>query len=79
MTYFVRLEGESAVVRKSGGFRQVDLYAYGNKLFFKYGSDFVRVDTDGRTSKPDIFVQELPNAIETKVGDFGHLQIVKVN
>lgn len=78
MCYFTKVEGEQAVVRKNGGFRQVDLYAYNSQLFFKYGSDFVRIHDEGRTSKPDVFVEALPETIETKPGPMGRLQLVKV-
>lgn len=75
MSYFSKLEGQVAVVRKSGGYRQVDLYSYGQHVFFKYGSDFVRINGDGRTSKPDVFVEAFPSDIQTKPGPMGQLLI----
>ena len=60
-------------------FRQVDLYTYKGQLFFKYGSDYFRINADNRTSHADVFIDELPSTIETKVGPMGRLEVVKVN
>lgn len=79
MSHFARIEGDCAVVRRKGGFRQVDLYTYKKQLFFKYGSDYYRINDDMRTSHADVFVDELPSNIQTKVGAMGRLEVVKVN
>lgn len=79
MSYFSRIEGECAVVRRKGGFRQVDLYTYKGQLFFKYGSDYYRINEGGRTSHADVLIDELPSNIETTTGPMGRLEVKKVN
>lgn len=79
MSFFARIEGECAVARRKGRFHQVDLYTYKGQLFFKYGSDYFRINADNRTSHAEVFIDELPSTIETKVGPMGRLEVVKVN
>ena len=78
MSHFARIEGDSAVVRRKGGFRQVDLYTYKGQLFFKFGPDYYRINDGNGTSHPDVYVDELPSNIQTKVGPLGRLEVVKV-
>lgn len=60
MSYFKPLqEGDCAVVVERGVFRQVPLFTFRDQLFAKVGAGFVRLSSDGATSKPSVRVETL--------------------
>lgn len=73
MNHFHHLEGEQAIIRSGGMFKQVDVYRRGtaHELFVKVGSGYYRLLDNHHTSHPKTFWDEL--SLETKVGQHGHL------
>lgn len=72
MNLFHQLEGEVAIVRARGVFKQVDIFERGGQLFVKLGSGFVRLLDNHKTSVPTTFWEEL--SIKAHVGDLGRLE-----
>lgn len=58
-----------AVVRSKGTFFQKDVYRRGNRLYFKFGSGFVRIGAGDATSKPGVAIESfwLPDMYRHKV------------
>lgn len=77
MKYFSQLEGEQAIVRAGGVFKQVDLYTRGedNVLFVKVGSGYMRLLDNHKTSHPKTFWDEM--SVRHKVAAHGHLQLTQ--
>ena len=51
MSFFQQVEGEAAVLVENGVYRQCDLYTRDGYLYAKIGSGFVRLHSDGATTK----------------------------
>lgn len=49
--FFKPIEGEACIIIEKGVFRQVDLYERGGQLFAKMGGGFIRLMSDGSTTK----------------------------
>lgn len=60
MNYFVQIDNAQAILRYRGVYRQVDLYAYNQRVFAKWGSGFIRLLTHQQgTTKPEVQWVEL--------------------
>jgi len=51
MNFFQQIEGEACIIIDRGVFKQVDLYERGGELFAKLGGGFIRLMSDGSTTK----------------------------
>lgn len=69
MTFFKKAEGECAVLQSKGVFKQVDVYTRDGGLFAAYGGGFIRIMSDGTTSKQGVSV----NALLWSFSLFSHL------
>lgn len=67
MKFFHQIEGEQAIIRSGGVFKQVDLYSRGDDrvVFAKVGSGYIRLLDNGKTSHPKTFWDEASIAFET--------------
>jgi len=65
MAGFRKLEGEFAVTRSNGVYKQADLYERNGYLYVKHGSGFVQINHTGATSTPKVSLDELN--IETPI------------
>lgn len=72
MNHFHHVEGEQAILRSGGVFKQVDVYTRGpdRTVFAKHGSGYIRLLAEGKTSHPKVFWDEI--SIQMKTGQFGH-------
>lgn len=77
MKVFSQIEGEIAVVRSGGVFKQVDLYRRGNDLFASHGSGFIRLLDKGATSHPKVMWDEISLASPSQytVGPHGRIAL----
>lgn len=51
MAFFQKVEGEGAVIVENGVYKQVELYTRDGVIYVKTAGGFVRVMSDGSTSK----------------------------
>lgn len=51
MSFFMKVDGESAITVEKGVYRSVELYTRDGMLYAKAGTGFVRLKSDGSTSK----------------------------
>jgi len=65
MAGFNKLEGEFAITRTNGVYKQVDVYERNGYLFVKHGSGFIQLNHTGGTSTPKVNLDELN--IETPI------------
>ena len=49
---FKQIQGENAIIVRSGVYRQCDLYERAGEIFARVGNGFVRLYADGSTSQP---------------------------
>ncbi len=54
MKFFTQIPEAQAILRQSGVYRQVDLYARDGLVYAKYGAGYVRLAQGGSTSHPKI-------------------------
>lgn len=65
MKRFHAIEGEQVILRAGGVFKQADLYylaepdAKKGELFVAGGGGFIRLLTEGKTSKPNTFWEDM--------------------
>lgn len=59
MGLFQKLEGAAAILSISGVFKQVDLYTWNDGLFASTAGGFVRLMSDGSTSKAKVQLKHL--------------------
>lgn len=59
MSFFKHIEGEAAIVVNNGVYRQCDLYERDGYLYAKVGNGFVRLMSDGATTKPKTRLETL--------------------
>ena len=72
MKRFLQIEGACVILRKGGSFTQNDVYKYGEDVFAKTGSSFVRLVENNGTSKAGLMWEGLD--IKHKFGTFGHMK-----
>lgn len=54
MNFFTVITDAQAILHSRGVYRQVPLYARGEKVYAKYGGGFVRLSIGGATSSPNV-------------------------
>lgn len=54
MEFFTIITDAQAILHSRGVYRQVPLYARGEKVYAKYGGGFVRLSTGGSTSAMNV-------------------------
>ena len=59
MAYFKELEGDAAILSASGVYIQAPLFTRNGYLFAKVSGGFVKLGTDGSTSKAKLRLEEL--------------------
>ncbi len=74
---FKQLTGQSAVLRKSGVYRTCDLYEFKGMLFAKFGSGFVRMNSNGSSSLDGLQLDHLAYDGELYQDRFGRLAVAK--
>lgn len=75
MSYFRELEpgGQVAILVVGGVYQQAPLYTRAGLLFAKVGNGFVRLSSDGSTSKPTARIDALICDVPLFKNTFGHL------
>ena len=71
--YFTQLEGECAILKSGGVFKQADIYIRNRFLYAKANGGFVRLVDNGVTSHPRVFWEHISAPFEIK--QFGHLAV----
>lgn len=54
MSFFKKVEGDAAILSSNGVFKQVDLYTRDGYVFAAYAGGFIRIMSDGSTSKAGV-------------------------
>lgn len=70
---FRKIEGDTAIVSSGGVYRQCDLYDWDGKLFAKAGGGFVRLKSNGSTSKDGLNIVHVMTDNPLLVDRFGRL------
>ena len=79
MRRFHRLEDCEAVIRRKGVWRQVPMYERDELLYVKVGAGYVRLVAGGRTSDPDVLVDdyEVPAGAHRVEEAFNRVRLVR--
>lgn len=75
MTGFRKLDGEFAITKQDGVFRQADVYERNGYLFVAHGNGFVQLQSTGGTSSPKVNLDELNMTTPVAMNPTGRLCI----
>lgn len=74
MSLFKEIEGDCAIVRISGVYKQLPLFTRNGYLYAAIGSNgYVRLKSDGTTSKPNMSLEHLETELELYHDSFSRL------
>ena len=74
MGLFTQLEGDAAILVSKGVYKQVPLYARDGVIYAKANGGFIKLNTDGSTSKSDHRLDTLAIEAPLYKGPFGWLR-----
>tara|TARA_R110000751_G_scaffold220907_1_gene323512 strand:- start:265 stop:549 length:285 start_codon:yes stop_codon:yes gene_type:complete len=70
---FKKLEGDTIMLSNKGVYTVTELYTYNGGLYAKVGSGFVRLRTNGTTSKTDVLIVTMETDIALYKDKLGRL------
>lgn len=73
---FKKLDGDTAMIRKGGGYRPCDLYEWLGGLYVKMGSEYIRLRANGTTSKDGVTLEHLEYDGPLYADKFSRLAVV---
>lgn len=53
---FKKLDGDTAIIKNNGVYKECDLYEWDGKLFVAAAGGFLRLNRNGSTSRPNTFI-----------------------